>query len=148
MARDRSNTGGRGGEGPAEVSDFNLDDFVVIEKDSSQELSRSRTAPSKFQPLIDLARKNLSRKIERTQPVMDGEGNATGEREPMTYSREEAQAYVSELNNLRNRNKLPAKRLSLRIVSDPSIASMGDGDRTRVQFYIVGRKPTEETAEV
>jgi hypothetical protein len=146
---ERRGTGGQGGTGAAAVDDFSMDDFAVIPQGDARELSRSRVAPSKVQPLIDLARDNLGQKIEWTVPVMEnGEAKRDEEtgrviREPRVYTKAEAEAFSADLRNAANRNKLPARRLSLRIVTEPPLAKAKDTDKIKVQFYIVGRSPNE-----
>lgn len=163
----REGSGGRGGVATDAPDGFNLDDFAVVQE--AEELSRSRVAPSHVQPLIDLAREHLGQKIEKRDvvPVLDDEGNPVYqmttnddgseqavtddegnpvpqmERRPHVYSKSEAEKYTAELRNAATRNRLPARRLSLRIVTDPPMAKTTDSDEIRVQFYIVGRTPNE-----
>jgi hypothetical protein len=161
MARKDSGSGGRGGYAD---SGIDLEAFAVVAED--EELSRSRVAPSELQPLVDMARQNIGRKFERTDPVQDTDEN--GEplweadedgnpkmdengnpvpvmvRVPHIYKLEEAKAFAADLRNVGNRNKLPARRLSLRVVADPPLAKATEEDEIRVQFYIVGRTPQEQ----
>jgi hypothetical protein len=145
---ERRGTGGRGST--STLPDVSLDDFTVV--DEAAELSRSRTEPSKLQPLIDLAKGSLGRKIERMDVVMDGNGQPVTDEEgkvkrtPHIYSKAEADQYAADLRNVAQRNKLPQKRLSLRVVADPPLAQAKDGDKIRVQFYIASRKQAEATA--
>lgn len=161
---ERRGTGGRGGPGTLS-EELSMDDFAPVAE--SSELNRSRTAPSKLQPLVDMARSQPGRKFERTvsvpatdgdgspvfetnedgTPVADGDGNPIPKmvREPHTYTLDAAKAFAAELRNVGNRNHLSVKRLSLRIVADPPLAKATASDEIRVQFYIVSRKP-EETA--
>ena len=133
---ERRGTGGRGSVSQLpEVPD--LADFMVVPE--SQEISRSTAAPSPYQPLVDLARSNLNQRIERTVlvevPSEDG-GEPTQERQPVTYSREEAEAFVAELDAIRTRANLPAKGQSLRIVSEPKLSNKDATGPFRVQFYV------------
>jgi hypothetical protein len=137
---ERRGTGGRGSVSQLpEVP--NLDDFMVVPE--AQEISRSTAAPSPYQPLVDLARQNLNQRIERTAlvevPGEDGE-EPRQERQPVTYSREEAEAFVAELDAIRTRANLPAKGQSLRIVASNAAGqklSKTDADGPfRVQFYV------------
>jgi hypothetical protein len=148
--RREQGTGGRGSTGA--LPDVSVDEFGVV--DEAAELSRSRTEPSKVQPLIDLARSQLGRRFERTDVVMENGApklNEDGQpvRVPHQYTLEAAEEFAGQLRNAAQRNKLPQKRLSLRIVSEPSLTQVKDGKAKppiRVQFYIVGRKPTEASA--
>jgi hypothetical protein len=164
MAR-KEGTGGRGSLGTLPEG-FSPDDFDVVSE--AEELTRSTAAPSEFQPLVDMAREHLGRKFERTvkvqatndngEPVWetDGDGNVVTDddgnaipvmtRVPHLYKLEEAKKFQTELRNVGNRNKLPAKRLSLRIVTDPPLAKATETDEIRVQFYIVSRSPQEPQA--
>ena len=163
MAR-KDGTGGRGGTGN---EGFDASAFALVEE--TEELSRSRTAPSELQPLVDMAKANPNRKFERTDEVQatDENGDARWEmndegtdyardeggnpipvmtRVPHVYKLEEAKKFAAELRNVGNRNRLPAKRLSLRIVADPPLAKATESDEIRVQFYIVQRTPQEQTS--
>jgi hypothetical protein len=142
--RRKDDTGGRGGEGPAAVQDFSLDDFEVVEP--TQELSRAE--PAKYQPLVEKAIANLGRKIERTDPVMepgkDGQPpkpklgeNGKPIREPHRYTKAEALQYEADLRATQQRMKLTTQRLSLRINSDPSLSKANDNDSIRMQFYVI-----------
>lgn len=158
-------TGGRGSLSTLE--DFSVEEFEVVPEDEA--LTRSTVAPSKLQPLIDKAREHQGRKMERRDPVQatdpesgeplfesepDSEGNPVPVwqrhedgrivTQPRTYKKDEAAAFVAELRNAGNRSRLPAKRLSLRIVTDPILSKAQDDDEIRVQFYIVGRTPPEQ----
>jgi hypothetical protein len=158
MARkQQEGTGGRGGTGVLETID--VDEFGVVSDE--HELSRSRTAPSPLKPLVDMARRSIGRKFEKSDPVqatdpetgepMFGEDGApvweTDEqgnliRVPHTYTLAEANEFATELRAAGNRDKLPAKRLSLRIVAEPPLSGEGaakEGDSIRIQFYVVRR---------
>jgi hypothetical protein len=166
--KDSEGTGGRGGAGqyPAELSP---DDFVVADESSGiTELDRTRSAPSELQPLVDKARKNLGKKIARSslvpveengQPVyeldevgevrLDEEGNPVPkmQRVERAYSYEEAEHFAAGLRNVANRNKLPAKGYSLRIVSQPPLSKAKTmepkPEGILVQFYVIRTRPSQ-----
>jgi hypothetical protein len=140
---DRRGTSGRGGTA-TDPPGVNLDDFVVVEQ-TEQEITRSRLAPSALQPLVDLAMRNLGRKIEQTDVREDGEGNKV--RTPHVYTFDEATEYANQLTQLRSRNRLSQKGLSLRILSDPPLSKGKPADdKVRVQFYIINRKTGDGSA--
>lgn len=165
MARKDSQEQGSGGRGGYADGGIDLSAFAVVEVDD--ELSRSRTPASELQPLVDMARQNIGRKFERTDTVQatDDDGAPVWEthedgsqvigddgqpipvmiRVPHVYKLEEAKTFAAELRNVGNRNRLPARRLSLRVVADPPLAKAQENDELRVQFYIV-RRGQEETA--
>lgn len=166
MARKDSQDQGSGGRGGYADGGIDISAFAVVEVD--EELNRSRTPASELQPLVDMAKQNIGRKFERTDtvqatdqetgellwetgedgaPVMDDQGNPIPVmvRVPHVYKLEEAKAFAAELRNVGNRNRLPARRLSLRVVADPPLAKAQENDELRVQFYIV-RRGQEETA--
>jgi hypothetical protein len=140
MANERR-SGGRGGVA-TDAPGLDLGDFVVVKKD--QELSRSDLPPSQYTPLVELARANLNQKIERTRVVMDPETSeprthedGTPIREPITYTKAEAQAFKDELRAAADRLKITKVRQSLRIVMDPKLDKAPDEGPIRVQFYVI-----------
>ena len=141
MANERR-TGGRGGvatDPPA----LDLGDFQVVPKE--RELTRSSLPPAQSTPLVELARANLHQRIERTRVVVDPE---TGEprtdedgqpiREPVTYTKAEAEAFATDLRAAADRMKLTKARQSLRIVVDPKLDDKAPEEGPiRVQFYVI-----------
>ena len=139
---ERRGTSTRGGVATDPASSVNLDDFAVVE--TGQEITRSRLEPSEYEPLVDLAIRNLGRKIEETRPVMDGDKPKVDEngkqvRAPRVYSYDEAKAYEAALVQLRSRKRLPDRGLSLRILGQPALSKIKPGDEVRMQFYIINR---------
>jgi hypothetical protein len=130
MATGQSRRGGIATDPPS----FNLDDFGPVKED--KRLSRSVVKPSEYRPLVELALADLGEYIEHTQPT--GEN---GEREPVTYSKEEAQAFKDNLRAAADQMKLPARGRSLRIVTNPPKLSEAPADaRVQVQWYAIALK--------
>jgi hypothetical protein len=68
-------------------------------------------------------------------PAEDG-----AEPQPVTYSKGEAQEMVKELRRAGSQLKLPQRKLSLKITTDPSpVDEAPDDARVRVQFRVERR---------
>jgi hypothetical protein len=133
---ERRGSGGRGGvatDAPA----FNLEDFQPVK--TEEKISRSATQPSAYRPLVELALANMEEYIEHRQPA--GED---GTREPVTYSKDEAQQLFDNLRAAADQMKLPASRRSLRIVTLPKLSEAKDDDRIRVQWYVIRLKSASD----
>lgn len=145
MADRRGQT--RGGVATDAPSGVNLEDFEVV--DTTAEITRSRLEPSEYEPLVDLAMRNLGRKIEETRPVIENGEPKIGEngkpvRTPRVYTYDEAKAYEAALVQLRARKRLPDRGLSLRILGQPALSKIKPGDEVRMQFYIINRNARKD----
>jgi hypothetical protein len=133
---ERRGTGGRGGTA-TDAPTFNLEDFAPVRE--TEKISRSTVQPSAYRPLVELALANMGEHIEHSQPT--GEDGA---REPVTYSKDEAQKLFDGLRAAADQMKLPASRRSLRIVTDPKLGEAKDEDRIRVQWYAIRLKSASD----
>jgi hypothetical protein len=69
-------------------------------------------------------------------------------REPHVYTLAEAEAFAADLRNAAQRDRLPTKGFSLRVVADPPLKRAKEQgiDKIRVQFYVI-RRPSSVVSQ-
>lgn len=145
MADRRGSAQGGTGQLPA------LDLSMLEEVPQVEELSLSRTGPSRYKPYVDMARRSPNKKFRENVPVMENGEAKTDEsgnivKAPREYTAEEAVTFRTELRSAAAKDKLAAHRESLRVVADPTFAAI-ERDKIKsgikIQFYVVKRTPAE-----
>jgi hypothetical protein len=165
----KEGTGGRGGAGVLEA--LSLDMLTTVDEEERISRSRSEPSPLKPFIEAARKDLGAYKGFEDTVPVTDEDGNPiqetdsegrpifqaedgsytldqtdtpvyATEQRPHPFTKAEALELYNELRNAGNREKLTAKRLSLRILLDPPKDKAPEEGPVFVQFYIIKMGPS------